>query len=227
MAISDKQTKLWQQRPNQQVLSELCNALYERELKRLAQDDNLSLAQMQKRLGSLPYYIKRAAEHISELYTPLELDSQNGSWLSIQSAKPFSTKADVDKTAMFYQQNATMALVVPISVSHYGIEQIVLDSIDEIDSTNQRLHCNQHGWFDFSGEQFDEMQSSSEIQRADKLYQKLLLKPGKPVMSAACCGHQWLNLHKTSPRLLSLREMLLASQINWRNFAKLMPITKR
>lgn len=213
MAVSENQTNIWQQRLNQQVLAELCNALYERELKRLASDDSMSMEALQKRLGSLPYYIKRAAEHISNLYIPLELDSQNGSWMASQSGKPFSIKADAEKTDAFFQQHAKMALIVPISVSHYGIEQVVLDTIDEVDISARIVHCNQHGWFSLSGKQVE----------GDKLYEKTLLKPGKPVMAAACCGHQWLNHHKTSPRLLSLREMLLASQINWRQFHKLLP----
>ncbi len=216
MAVSENQTNIWQQRLNQQVLAELCNALYERELKRLAMDDTLSMEALQKRLGSLPYYIKRAAEHISNLYIPLELDSQNGSWMASQSGKPFSVKADETKTAAFYSSHAQMALIVPIAVSHYGIEQVVLDTIDEVDLDAGVVHCNQHGWFSIRGQQID----------GDKLYEKTLLKPGKPIMAAACCGHQWLNQHKTSPRLLSLREMLLASQINWRQFHKLLPLKR-
>jgi len=214
MVTSDKQTSLWQQRPNQQVLSELCNALYERELKRLSQDETMSLDMMKKRLASLPYYIKRAAEHINELFIPLELDSQNGSWFASQSSKPFSLKADTNKTDDFYTRHGQMALIVPVSIFHYGIEQVVLDTIDEVDSVKRRVHCNQHGWFHYSGESVDET----------SIYKKVLLKPGKPVMSAACCGHQWLNQKKSTPRLLSLREMLLASRINWRQFHKLLPL---
>ena len=214
MAVSDQQTNLWQQRPNQQVLSELCNALYERELNRLSQDDALSLELMKKRLASLPYYIKRAAEHISELFIPLELDSQNGSWFASQAVKPFSTKTVAEKTQQFYRQHAKMALIVPVSVFHYGIEQVVLDTLDEIDWQGNAVHCNQHGWFSFDGQELE----------PNKVYHKTLLKPGKPVMSAACCGHQWLNQRKSSPRLLSLREMLLASRINWHKFSELLPI---
>lgn len=214
MKTSDNQPNLWQQRSNQQVLSELANALYERELKRLSQDEVLDLATLQRRLASLPYYIKRASEHIADLYTPLDLDSQNGSWLGTQSAKPFSLKALPDKTASYYQQHAKMALIVPVAISHYGIEQVRLDTIDEIDTNTQRVHCNEQGWFGFDGHQVT----------TDRLYQKTLLKLGKPVMTAACCGHQWLNLHKTTPRLLSLREMLLASRINWQQFHKLLAL---
>jgi hypothetical protein len=214
MKTSENQPNLWQQRTNQQVLSELANALYERELKRLSLDDTLNLQTIQKRIGSLPYYIKRASEHITDLYTPLDLDSQNGSWLGTQAAKPFSTKIDEHKTAEYYRQHAKMALIVPIAVSHYGIEQIKLDTIDEINLDQQTLHCNEHGWFYFNGRIVEEA----------PLKETRLLKLGKPVLTAACCGHQWLNLHKTTPRLLSLREMLLASRINWQHFYKLLPL---
>ncbi|NVK23688.1 MAG: hypothetical protein HWE10_02065 [Gammaproteobacteria bacterium] len=210
-----QQPTIWQQRTNQQLFAELCNALYERELARLSSDQHINLSTLQKRIASMPYYIKRAAEHICDLFTPLDLDSQNGSWISSQSVKPFSSKQQKDKTLQFFEQYAQMALVVPIVVNHSGIEQVVLDSIDEIDVANQRLHCNEHGWFSYTGEQ----------QEAG-LITKQLLKPSKPVMSAACCGHQWLNGRRTSPRLLSLREMLLATRINWRQFHKLLSLKK-
>jgi len=211
MADKQEQAFIWQQRTNQQLFAELCNALYERELARLSSDQQVELVQLQKRLSSLPYYIKRAAEHICDLYTPLDLDSQNGSWISSQATKPFSVKCDQTKTYEFFQRHAKMALVVPIAVSHSGIEQVVLDSIDEIDLEGNRLHCNEHGWFQFDGVGSDSV----------NLISKTLLKPSKAVMSAACCGHQWLNLRRSSPRLLSLREMLLATRINWHQFSKL------
>lgn len=216
MTDSREQTFLWQNRTSQQIFAELSNALYERELTRLSQDTEISAGLLKKRLGSMAFYIKKAAGHISELYTPLDLDSQNGSWISSQSVKPHSLKTQQDKTHSFYLEHAKMALVVPISVSHYGIEQIVLDTIDEIDLTNNQIHSNEHGWFALSGQQ----QSESNI------YSKLLLKPSKTIMAAACCGHQWLNGRRTSPRLLSLREMLLASRINWRHFSKLLSLKK-
>lgn len=216
MTQKSEQTLLWQQRTNQQLFAELCNALYERELARLANDSKLDLKTLQKRLSSLPYYIKKAAGHISDLYTPLDLDTQNGSWIAAQAVKPFSMKLAPEKTHEFYYKYAKMALVTPISVRHSGIEQVVLDSIDEISVNEQKLHCNEHGWFHFDG--------SSEEQ--SPLVNKVLLKPSKPAMAAACCGHQWLNTRRTSPRLLSLREMLLATRINWRQFSKLMVIKK-
>lgn len=216
MKDKQEQTFLWQQRPNQQLFAELCNAFYERELARLSSDGQLDLLLLQKRLAALPYYIKKAAEHICDLNTPLELDPQNGSWIAPQSTKPFSTKADQEKTKSFYSRYAQMALVTPISVLHSGIEQVVLDSIDEIDVQGERLHCNEHGWFDFNG----------GYNESTAVLTKTLLKPTKATMSAACCGHQWLNQRRTSPRLLSLREMLLATRVNWRQFSKLVPIKK-
>jgi hypothetical protein len=216
MTDSRNQRFLWQQRTGQQIFAELSNALYERELTRLSQDSELNAELLKKRLGSMSFYIKKAAEHISELYTPLDLDSQNGSWISAQSVKPHSLKIQQDKTELFYTEHAKMALVIPISVSHYGIEQIVLDTIDEIDLENGQVHCNEHGWFKLSGHQ-----------KVDSnIYYKLLLKPNKAIMAAACCGHQWLNQRRTSPRLLSLREMLLASRINWQHFSKLLTLKK-
>lgn len=216
MKDKQEQTFLWQQRPNQQLFAELCNAFYERELARLYSDSQLDLLLLQKRLAALPYYIKRAAEHICDLHTPLDLDSQNGSWISSQAAKPMSSKADEEKTQGFYSRYAQMALVTPISVLHSGIEQVVLDSIDEIDLVGERLHCNEHGWFRFNGQYIE----------STSVLNKTLLKPSKASMSAACCGHQWLNARRTSPRLLSLREMLLATRVNWRQFSKLVPIKK-
>jgi len=211
-----EQTFLWQQRTGQQIFAELSNALYERELTRLSEDTELTPEELKKRLGSMSFYIKKAAEHISELYTPLDLDSQNGSWISNQSVKPHSLKAEQEKTELFYSEHAKMALIIPIAVTQYSIEQIVLDTIDEIDLANNQIHCNQHGWFDLSGQQ----------QNASKAHSKQLLKPTKAIMAAACCGHQWLNGRRTSPRLLSLREMLLASRINWRHFSKLLTLKK-
>ena len=216
MIENNQQPSIWQERTNQQLFAELSNALYERELSRLSSDQNMSLQLLQKRMASMPYYIKRAAEHICDLFTPLDLDSQNGSWISNQSTKTFSSKHDAQKAALFFEQHAKMALVVPVTVLHSGIEQVILDSVDEIDVENQRLHCNEHGWFSFSGQQID----------SSPLISKQLHKPSKGIMSAACCGHQWLNSRKTSPRLLSLREMLLATRINWRQLSQLLQNNK-
>ena len=211
MSQNDLQNTLWQQRGNLQIKAELCNVLYERELARLAKDPDITLVKLKRTMLSLPFYIGRAAENIVNTYSPLDLDSSNASWLSRQSPQPFSVKANAEKTFEFYQNSSQIALVVPISIDVYGIECVVLDSIDEIDAKNNRVHCNQHGWFNYDGSELDPISGE----------RKLLLKPGKPVMSAACCGHQWKNLQKNSARALSLRELLLATRVNWHNFSKL------
>ncbi len=73
------------------------------------------------------------------------------------------------------------------------VEQIRLDSIDEIDTPGQRIHCNEHGWFAMAG----------WPQEPDN-QQKLLLKPGKTVLMAVCCGHQWRNQQRIHPRRLTV-----------------------
>ena len=216
MSQTELQNSLWQQRGNLQVKAELSNVLYERELKRLANDNRLSLDALKKQLVALPYYVGRAADKICNTYSPLDLDSSNASWLYKQSPKPFSVKQESVKTAEFYGSKAKVALVVPISINLYGFEYVALDTVDEVDSLNQKLHCNQHGWFSFGGQ--------SDV--TDVAKNKLLLKPSKAVFAAACCGHQWKNAHKTISRALSLRELLLATQINWSNFGKLVAISR-
>ena len=216
MAISEHQSNFWQAETDESLVTELSLALYERELKWLSEQQELSIQQLQKRIASLPYYIKRAAEHISRLSIPLEIDNQNGSWIANQSAKPFSIKADESKTNAFYIKHSQMALIVPVAINHYGLETVVLDTIDEVDDKQGRIHINQHGWFELSGRSLETSPAT----------EKRLLKPSKASMSAACCGHQWLNCKKTTSRLLSLREMLLATRINWSSLGKLLTIKK-
>ncbi len=211
MSQQDIQNNLWQQRGNLQVKAELCNVLYERELQRLSTETTISVDELKKAIKSLPFYINRAAESICNTYSPLDLDSSNASWLSRQSPHTLSSKHNDSATRLFYEKNAKMVLIVPIATQVFGIEQVVLDSIDEIDALNGRLHCNQNGWFYMSGEYLDNKTSTT----------KVLLKPSKVTMSAACCGHQWKNNHKFSGRALSLRELLLATRINWQNFGKI------
>jgi len=100
-------------------------------------------------------------------------------------------------------------LIVPVYNEQLTLEQIVLDSVDEVDSVGERLHCNEHGWFSFNGTPLQHDNVS-----------KFLLKPNKAIITAASCGHQWLNNAKKAPRVLSLRELLLTSRLNWQNFAK-------
>ena len=213
MTHSNLQNNLWQQQGGRTRVAELCNVLYDRELRRLSQDKTMSLELLQKKLSSLTYYIERAAFHIIQSNTPLELDSTNASWMSKQSRLPLSVKAVPETTAAFYREHAVMALTVPIAIDMFGIEQVMLDSIDEVDIEKQTIHCNQHGWFNFDGTGLN----------ADSNTKKVLLKPAKVTLSAGCCGHQWKNQHLMVSRALSLRELLLATRINWQRFSKPLP----
>lgn len=206
------QPHFWQVSRDNQTYTELCNALYERELLRLSQLSTEQLLRLPNRLASLPFYIRRAASNILQQTNALQLDSQNGSWYHKQAASCPARKQQADPIDAFYNKYAKPGLIVPVYITHLTHEQIVLDSVDEIDLSGQRLHCNEHGWFSFSGTPLAQANSD-----------KFVLKPAKAIMTAACCGHQWLNGDKKPPRLLSLRELLLASRLNWQNFAKPLP----
>ncbi|MCB5225530.1 hypothetical protein JAO78_001680 [Alishewanella sp. 16-MA] len=207
--MHENQPHFWQATAANQTYTELCNALYERELFRLAATPSSELAQLPKRIASLPFYIRRAASSILQYPANLALDSQNASWYGKQFKRCPASKQAADPILAFYSKAAKPGLIVPLYCEDKTLEHIVLDSVDEVDVTEQRLHCNQYGWFSFSGMPLAEDNS--------KLF---LLKPDKNIMTAACCGHQWLNLQKKEPRLLTLRELLLASRLNWRNFAR-------
>lgn len=205
----DAQPHFWQVSPDNQTYTELCNALYERELLRLSQIAPAELASLPKRLASLPFYIRRAASSIVRYQHELQLDSQNASWYGRQLSQCPANKQQAEPIVRFYHKAAKPGLIVPVYVEDKTLEQIRLDSVDEVDPEQQRLHCNQSGWFSYSGMPLQVENSHC-----------FLLKPDKTMMTAACCGHQWLNRRKTEPRLLTLRELLLASHLNWRNFAR-------
>ena len=205
MSFEQQQPNLWQDINSNLVFADLCNALYERELKKLATDTHLPQPLLQKRLSSLPHFIKRASTRIIEFTSPLDLDSHNASWMYRQSGLcpgPKQATADISK---FYQSHATVGLVIPIYRQRQGIEHILLDNIDGL--RDNRIHTNEHGWFEADGSCTDDPQLR-------------LLKPTKIIMTGACSGHSWRNHKRHSSRSLSLREMLLATNINWRNFAK-------
>jgi len=204
------QTLLWLNAEQTLQYSELCNTLYERELSRLANTAPEYVATLPKRLKSLPFYVREAANLILQFPSPLELDAQNACWLHSQSRHCPLPGADASAQCFkFYEKYSQLGLLVPVYQQEQGIESLTLDSVDEIDRDGQRLHLNAHGWFAMAG----------WAQEPDNQH-KLLLKPTKTVFSAACCGHEWRNGERKSPRLLSLREMLLASRLNWHNFAK-------
>ena len=203
------QPHFWQVSSDNQTYTELCNALYERELLRLANMNVDQLPLLQKRLAALPFYIRRAAANIVTYRSELQLDSQNASWFHKQLSNCPARKQQADPIANFYHKAAKPGLIVPVYYEHLTLEQIVLDCVDEVDSEGERLHCNEHGWFSFNGTPLQHDNAS-----------KFLLKPNKAIITAASCGHQWLNNVKKAPRVLSLRELLLTSRLNWQNFAK-------
>ncbi|HJS16939.1 MULTISPECIES: hypothetical protein [Rheinheimera] len=206
---SADQHQLWHGPAQDLTYTELCNALYERELMRYAKMPPEFLASLQKRLASLPFYIRRAASSILSHKSPLEIDSQNASWMGRQSPQCPAKEQGIEQIEQFYLKHSKLALIVPVYQNQQSLESIWLDSVDEIDLIGQRLHCNEHGWFSFNGTPLTDENSD-----------KFLLKPTKSLMTAACCGHQWLNGERKTPRVLSLRELLLASRLNWQNFAK-------
>ena len=139
--------------------------------------------------------------------------------IEIGDPQPGEVKVQMEASGMCHSDHHLVTggipmLGFPVLGGHEGAGIVTevgdgVDSVDEVDPHNQRLHCNEHGWFSFSG-------TPLSAQNSDKF----VLKPSKAIMVAACCGHQWLNGAKTSPRRLCLRELLLASRLNWHNFAK-------
>lgn len=198
----NEQTSLWQGEYQAADFAELCNALYERELRQLSEFPTSSVPTIQGRLKSLPHYIKRTAYSMLQAQTPLELDVQNASWFAKQGLHMPLNGQDVASVNKWYLSiNLHHGLVVPIATH----STILLDSIDRIDIENKRFRTNVHGWFCFSNN--DKNKANGQ-----------LLRPNKKVMSAACSGHSWLNDHKANPTIPSLRELLLSCAINWRNF---------
>lgn len=206
MNQEQQQPNLWQQADNV-VYADLCNALYERELKKLAKDTALSHQFLLQRIGSLPHYIKMASQKILAFGSPLDLDAHNASWRYRQPTQCPAAKQSEKDVEQFFEHLSTFALVVPIWQQNLSEEAICLDTIDGL--RDGKIHTNEHGWFAIDGSPMD-----------DDNQNKRLLKPTKVTMSSACCGHQWKNHKRVGARRLSLREMLLATNINWKNFSK-------
>ncbi len=206
-------TKLQQQdfeNESQKLLNyaQLCNAFYERELRLLAECD-FSPKALRRRLSSLPFYIKRAAESLLCLDNPLQLDSQNGTWSTNQKRKSPSFKITLEQNRLWFEKNIAIGLIIAVEVIEQGVSSLRLDCIDEIDTDLARFHVNEQGWFDYFGCQVD----------GDEL-NKRAIKSSKDVICAACCGHQWIGIDKTYQRTLSLRELLLSTVINWTKLNK-------
>jgi hypothetical protein len=204
------QVDIFQDDQRQRHFGELCNALYERELRVLSQQSNLSL--LQRRLAGLSQHVKNIADLLLKNQGPLQVDIHNGSWQAKQAAKSVASKVSAEDNRQWFSHYAKLGMVVAVHVWDLGIEHLELDSIDRIDTEGQRLHLNKHRWFSYDGSQTGS--SSEEPTRLAKT----LLKPSKVIFTAACCGHSWNHKGRTQPRALSLRELILSTTINWKTF---------
>lgn len=190
--------------------AELCNALYERELQQLAIQGPAQIQLLRRRLRGLSHHVRRAAYFLANNDAPIRVDSHNASWQGTQAGKCPGSSIDVDKNTDWFRKHAQHGLVVPVKVTLLDSQHIELDSIDRVLVDEHQLHLNKHGWFSFSG---DQREASEALPCQTKL-----LRPTKPIMTAACCGHTWNHSGKSSPRALTLREMLLSGTINWKTF---------
>ena len=198
---NQQQAEIWQTDAQKALYAQLCNAFYQREVQRLVAEPNAD--KLRRQLKSLPYYIERAATLVANGHSPFTLDAQNGSWLEKQ--KPMPPNVNTQANELFFHKYSKVGLVVPVFVTQYDKVHLRIDSIDQLG--DNKLHCNELGWFDFIG-------NGLEQQNAQ------LSKPSKASLTAACCGHQWQFSKRCIPRILSLREMLLAGNINWRNLKR-------
>ncbi|WP_241969853.1 hypothetical protein [Pseudidiomarina taiwanensis] len=199
-----QQADIFQPLTHNGAFSELCTALYERELDHLAHAQVHSAQGLQRRLQSVPHYVKQAARRMLELPIQLGLDEQNASWQAPQKAKLTVTEAMQKRLEKWCVKQAKLGLALPVCDLSPTLQCVRLDSIDRIDSAQRKLHLNQFGWFDFSGVCLES--ESSQLR---------LVSPEKNMLTAAFCGHQWNHRGRTEPRTLSLREILLATTIKW------------
>ncbi|MCW8092815.1 hypothetical protein [Alteromonas sp. ASW11-130] len=190
--------------------NEICNALYERELVNLAHRGPTNISLLKRRLGGLSHHVRRVAYYLSNNQTPLGIDSHNGTWQAKQAGKCPGQIVDGEKSIAWFSKFALHGLVVGVRVVSLNNQHIELDSVDKVQRENNTLHLNKHGWFTYEGDPLDPV--------SKKITTLHMLKPTKPIMQAACCGHSWNHRGKISPRVLSLREMLLSTEINWTNF---------
>ncbi|QDP01999.1 hypothetical protein [Thalassotalea sp. PS06] len=207
-----EQDSFWQGAGSHPQFHQLCHALYEREVDKLSALETSSVAPIQAKLKSLSHYISRTAHALLASDAPIQVDCQNASWSAKQSTKiPINDQTPDTVASWFQTKTLSLGLVVPVYQQAQGIEFIFLDCIDKIDLEANTIRCNFSGRFQLT---------SSGIENK---YGYQLLKPNRKVMLAACSGHRWVAGKKSNPRSLDLRELLLSSQINWKNFQKPLP----
>ena len=212
MQMSDiQQVNIFSDDLRQLHFAELCNALYERELAHLSQKKLNNISLLQRQIGGLRHYVKRAAYNLLQQQTPLEIDIHNASWQARQAAKCPAKLTEISKTLDWFNRPFDIGVCVAVYVNELGIEHIELDSIDRIDLEEAQLHLNKFGWFSLDGKSLTERSDAKKPQTQ-------LLKPSKSVLTAACCGHSWNHKGRSQPRLLTLRELMLSFSINWQTF---------
>lgn len=183
---------------------ELCTALYERELNYLAQLPAVSLPGLQRRLRSVPYYVQRAARGMLGCNAPYTLDHQNASWQATQQSRLNRTQSQPKRIYSWLTGGTRLGHVVPVLDFNPRLQRVVLDSIDRIDLPGERVHLNQHGWFNLQGECLEP--ESTHL---------VIVKPDSSSLKPAFCGHQWNHKGRIDPRTLTLREVLLATTVSW------------
>ena len=215
--------------------TEICTALYERELLTLSHVNTVNVSILKRRIGGLPYHVRSVARFMvtqSQSFPPLKVDTHNGSWYSKQPSKCPGLNQDNQKCIQWYKKNTNYGLVVPVLIQNIEGIAVELDSIDMFREHTNEIHLNKYGWFNVGQEQLtkttiaDNIVITKDGNVIPDLYSSstlssvtlTLLKPTKAIMSAACCGHMWNYKAKTSPRSLSIREMRLSTQLNWKNF---------
>ena len=209
MAINEHnhQTDIFNLSVKDPNFAEVSNALYERELQVLANSTISDPVLLKRKMKGLSYHIRNATTHLLDGTAPIAVDVHNGSWQSKQSAKcPLSSQTP-DRTLQWYTQTAKLGDIVPVYVEHLGLQHIELDCIDIMQS--DRIHLNKFGWFSKTGEYFEIIPKQAKY---------LLLKPTKSIVISACTGHCWNARGKGIPRALSLRELLLSTEVDWKIF---------
>jgi hypothetical protein len=221
------QASLWQTQPDSFFFSELCAALYQREINLLAKEESINCKTLQSRLRSLPHYISMTAHAMMQVdrsqIAPLVLDTQNASWSAKQAmTKPLVGQDDSLISAWYLTNNIKVGLVVPV-LWH---STITLDCIDRMDARQGRVRTNVAGWFDLNAQFNDKLnrnvnnKCNENFREEGQVIERRLLKPNKKVMIAACAGHTWQAGTKVAPVMPNLRELLLSCSIDWKNFKK-------
>lgn len=203
---------------NHAQFSEVCTALYERELLFIAHSGISNASILKRRIGGLPHHIRSVARYFVNNPTPLSTDTYNGSWYAKQPKQFPKIPEDLSSTKKWFEKHADYGLVVPVMVKTIEGVYIELDSVDKTLPSNNTIHLNKHGWFNMDGTSLQNEDAANDGENFDST---MLLKPTKSIMASACAGHAWNYKSRISPRALTIREMRLSTQIQWKDFTLL------